>query len=91
MHGEKFADIRTDGEVEGIDPAARFVSVQRAQALLGDVTYRQIGLMIQRRELRSCKLGRRRLVELASINEVLDAAMAAAMAAASAENGKDAA
>jgi hypothetical protein len=73
MHGEKFASIRTDGDSDADTP--RVVSVKKAQALLGDVTYRQIGLMVQRGELRSGKVGRRRVIELASINEYLDAHM----------------
>ncbi|MBM0275145.1 hypothetical protein [Micromonospora tarensis] len=73
-----------NADVVELDPETRFVSVERARRLLGDVTYRQIGLMVQRKELRSCKLGRRRLIELASINEVLDEAMEKARV----DNGK---
>lgn len=77
MHGEQFAQVPTDGETE-VDAEARVVSIPKAQRLLGDVTYRQVGLMLQRGELRGCKVGRRRVVLLDSINNYLDERMAAA-------------
>lgn len=71
MREEKFPDSDAREESEVSEP--RLVSVERAQHLLGDVTYRQIGLMLKRGELRSCKVGRRRMIEAASIDEYIDA------------------
>lgn len=56
----------------------RLVSVETTQYLLGKLTYRQIGLMVKRGELRSCKIGRRRMIEAASIDEYIDAKLAQA-------------
>ena len=78
MHEEKFADSLSREETGAVGP--RVVSVERAQHLLGDVTYRQVGLMLKRGELRGCKVGRRRLIELASIDEYIDARLAEARA-----------
>ncbi|OKI47259.1 helix-turn-helix domain-containing protein [Micromonospora sp. CB01531] len=75
MREEKFSDSNTREESE-VEP--RVVSVEVAQRLLGDVTYRQVGLMLKRGDLRGCKLGRRRLIELASIDEYIDARLAEA-------------
>lgn len=77
MHGEEFAKVSSDGESE-VDEDARVVSIPKAQRLLGDVTYRQVGLMLKRGELQGCKVGRRRVVTLASINAYLDASLAQA-------------
>lgn len=73
MREEKFPDSDAREEFEVSEP--RLVSVERAQHLLGDVTYRQIGLMLKRGEIRSCKVGRRRMIELASIDEYIDVAL----------------
>lgn len=77
MHGEQFVQVSSGGEPE-VDDDARVVSIPKAQRLLGDVTYRQVGLMLQRGELQGCKVGRRRVVTLASINAYLDARLAEA-------------
>lgn len=77
MHGDEFANVSSGGEPE-VDEDARVVSIPKAQRLLGDVTYRQVGLMLQRGELQGCKVGRRRVITLASINAYLDARLAEA-------------
>jgi hypothetical protein len=77
MHGEPFAQVSSGGDTE-VDTDARVVSIPRAQRLLGDVTYRQVGLMLKRGELDGCKVGRRRVITLASINAYLDAQLAKA-------------
>lgn len=69
MHEEECAKVPTHEEVE---TSVRLVSVEVAQHMLGDLSYRQIGLMRDRGDLRGMKIGKRALIELASINEYID-------------------
>jgi hypothetical protein len=50
----------------------RVVSLPRAQKLLGDLSYREVGLLCKRGELDSIKYGRRRMVATASIDRFLN-------------------
>lgn len=74
MREEDFRAIHAHEEGELTGP--RIVSVKVAQKMLGGVTYRQIGLMLKRGELRGAHIGRRRVVEVESINEYVDAQLA---------------
>lgn len=74
MHEDQFAKPIEREEIGD----TRLVSVERAQQMLGGITYRQVGLMLKRSELRGCKVGKRRMIELASIDEYIDKQLAEA-------------
>lgn len=72
MHGVEFRNAPTDGASENGADAPRVVSMERAQALLGDITYREINKKVSRGELVKVKDGRRSLITMASINAHID-------------------
>lgn len=69
MHGVEFPEVPVDGEV-GED--GRLVDVPKAQKLLGDITYREVFKMLGRKEIVGIKLGRRRMIVKASIDQLID-------------------
>lgn len=81
MHGVEFRNAPTGGAQEGTDDT-RVVSMEKAQALLGDITYREINKMVGRGELTKVKLGRRSLITIDSINARIDRAIGESQAVA---------